>query len=77
VALYNGSMITLQITCWHCKRLFFVNVEKTDHDVWLARQGLAQDIFHYLSDGERELIISGTCDTCFDELFPQDEDEDE
>ena len=70
-------MITLQITCWHCNRLFFVNVEKTDHDFWLERLGLAQDIFHYLSAGERELIISRTCDTCFDELFPQDEDEDE
>jgi hypothetical protein len=70
-------MITLQITCWHCNQLFFVNVEESDYDFWRERLGLAQDIFHYLSDGERELIISRTCDTCFDELFPQDEDEDE
>ncbi len=30
-----------------------------------------------LSIGDRELLISGTCDTCWQELFGSDEDEEE
>lgn len=26
-----------------------------------------------LSDEEREILISGVCGTCFDEMFPEDE----
>jgi hypothetical protein len=28
-----------------------------------------QDAMPYLSKGERELLISGTCDECFDKMF--------
>jgi len=31
--------------------------------------GMVQDCFPYLSPGERELIISGTCDSCWSDMF--------
>jgi len=34
-----------------------------------------QDIFPNFSIGDRELIISNTCNTCWQELFGSDEDE--
>ena len=36
-----------------------------------------QDIFPELSVGDRELLISGTCDTCWQKMFGSDCDEEE
>ena len=36
-----------------------------------------QDIFPYLTAGERELLISHMCEECWDRMFSFDEDEDE
>ena len=36
---------------------------------------LIQDIFPNLSIGDRELIISNTCDTCWQEVFGNHEEE--
>jgi hypothetical protein len=33
------------------------------------RLPLIQDHFPHLTDDERELIISGTCGSCFDDMF--------
>jgi len=37
---------------------------------WLSGQGFIQDVMPYLSDAERELLLSKTCGDCFDKLFP-------
>jgi hypothetical protein len=34
-----------------------------------------QDIFPDLPIGDRELLISGTCNTCWQKMFGNDEDE--
>lgn len=36
-----------------------------------------QDIFPDWSDGDREMLISGTCPPCFEEMFPEDEEDEE
>ena len=38
---------------------------------------LIQDAFPYLTDGQRELMISNTCDTCWNKFFPNVEEDDE
>jgi hypothetical protein len=35
--------------------------------------GFIQDCFPTLSCGERELFISGICNTCFDKMSPDEE----
>jgi hypothetical protein len=35
----------------------------------------AQVAFPYLTAAERELLISRTCGPCFDEMFPEDDEE--
>jgi hypothetical protein len=43
---------------------------------WLSGSLPIQDAMPYLTIGERELLISGTCNDCFDILFPSlDNDE--
>lgn len=40
---------------------------------WQAGGGYIQDLMPTLTAGERELLISGTCDSCWKEMFGEDE----
>jgi hypothetical protein len=42
---------------------------------WKMGSGLIQDLMPYLSEGERELLISGFCGSCFNQIFDLDMDE--
>ena len=46
-------------------------------EVYLPRtqRRLMQEIFPDLSIGDRELLISGTCDTCWQNLHGRDDEE--
>lgn len=61
--------------CWRCKTKHIVKLYKEDHDAWKSGGVLIQEAMPYLTPGERELLISGTCDGCWDELFGSDEEE--
>ena len=53
-------------------------VEVSAADFWEWNDGaLVQDAFPYLSANEREILISGICPTCWDKMFPPEEDEEE
>jgi hypothetical protein len=46
----------------------------SNHDLKRWEGGeLIQDAMPYLSAGERELLISGICETCFDKIFGSEE----
>lgn len=70
-----------QVECVHCNKVFSLNVDEEKFNLWTEGQGLIQDLLGNLSAGERELLISGTCDDCWDKQFSfnggEDEDEDE
>lgn len=67
---------TIQATCNMCKTDHYF--EATEHQLDRYRSGEhIQDVFPNLSAGERELLISGVCGTCFDKLFSGFEDEEE
>jgi hypothetical protein len=42
---------------------------------WLSGSLPIQDAMPYLTDGERELFLSYTCNDCFNNLFGLDNDE--
>lgn len=70
------EMITLQRTCRICKKEFEIKVWNTDF--FKYRQGaLIQDAFPYLTPSQRELLISGLCADCWNDMFPPEEYEDE
>ena len=55
-------------SCRRCGKFqtFLVNLD--DLNAWNTRKALIQDAMPYLSAGEREFLISETCEECFDEL---------
>jgi hypothetical protein len=62
------------VRCFGCLELITLYVAPLDYEAWLTGTH-AQDVFPYLTDGERELLISNTCDKCFEEMFPEEEEE--
>ena len=55
-------------TCRACRDNQQIHVFPDDVADWQNGK-LIQDAMPYLSADERELIISGTCGKCFDEMF--------
>jgi len=59
----------LQITCRKCGSIFSIKVKYSDLQTFKKGEKKIQNIFPYLSPGERELLISNICETCFDSIF--------
>jgi len=59
--------------CPFCGCSNVVSVNETDYYYWDGSGELVQNAFPYLSADERELLISGICPTCWDNLFSEDE----
>ena len=74
VAAYNDI---LEVPCKHCGIMYTILADREDVKKWLAGEGYIQDLLAYLSDGERELLMSGTCDNCWKNMFGEDFDIDD
>jgi len=66
----------LWATCNRCKGQTEMMVNINDYAAWEDDRGkpeglLIQDAMPYLTVDEREVLISGTCGKCFDEMFPE------
>jgi hypothetical protein len=48
-----------------CHEVFTIRVAEADFQRW----NTIQNAMPYLGASDRELLISGTCGTCFDEMF--------
>ena len=62
---------TMWSTCRQCKDQVEMQVYAEDVAAWENGE-LIQNALPYLSAGEREVLISGTCDSCWDKMFPSD-----
>lgn len=60
--------------CHECGKPLWVCVAPADLDRF-RRGEFAQDCFPYLGPSEREFLISGICDPCWDEMFPSEDDD--
>tara|TARA_A100001201_G_C4003761_1_gene175357 strand:+ start:373 stop:579 length:207 start_codon:yes stop_codon:yes gene_type:complete len=58
------------IFCELCGQEYSIIADEQDIIDWLTGDKYIQDALGYLSAGERELLISRTCDTCWKKLYP-------
>lgn len=63
---YHGS-------CRNCGSSQSMMVDINDINDWNARGVHIQDAMPYLTAGEREFLISETCEPCFDAMFPNED----
>ena len=75
VSVDKERNIDIQIRCVCCGKThtIFVNNEDWEEYYNSEHRRYIQDIFPYLTAGERELLISGVCSNCWEGIF-SDED---
>ena len=65
-------MIKSTVYCVECNEDYDIMVDPTDLKRWYDGEFI-QVALDYLTDDERELLMSGTCGKCWDKLFPEDQ----
>jgi hypothetical protein len=63
----------LKKECILCGKKFILEVDYNDLLMWQEGDKHIQDALPYLTDGERELLISGVCEKCFDDMYGDEE----
>ena len=71
----NYKEVCVVTACPFCGHAHEVEVNEMDYLDWQDGE-LAQNAFPYLSADEREMLISGICPTCWDEMFGSNEEPD-
>lgn len=74
VADVHGSKVLLLGKCGNCGKFYQLWVEGTEFISW-SKGALIQVALPTVSISDREFLISGTCPTCWDKLFPADSEE--
>ena len=69
--------VTLEKKCFKCKSVTHITVDANDYKRVTIDGELIQNAMGYLSEDERELLISGICGKCFDEIFADEAEDDE
>ena len=67
----------LVASCVHCGSEYVLWVNEKDFLDWTSGVGYIQEKLPYLTAGERELLISGTCDNCWKVMFGSNEEDDD
>ena len=65
----NEQKTDIRATCLRCGETTVIKANVSDVVAWQNGE-LIQDVLSYLSEDERELLISKTCGKCFEEMFP-------
>ena len=65
----NEEQLSIEAICEHCKSEHIIIVKTKDKKAW-EDGAMIQDVLHYLTSGERELLIRQTCDDCFNKFYP-------
>jgi len=68
--------IAIEVRCPFCGHVSVVGVNEEDYFAWGSGE-LAQNCFPYLDASEREILISGLCLKCQNDVFGSDDEEDD
>lgn len=69
------TTVEVMVTCRFCGEHHILKVKHEDFFAWKIDGKHVQDAMPYLTPNERELLISNTCQTCWDKMFADHEDE--
>ncbi|NBR25691.1 MAG: hypothetical protein EBU08_18300 [Micrococcales bacterium] len=69
VAANQNRSFVMDCQCWKCGNIISIIINKEDFVDWTSGSSPIEKVLDYLSANERELLISNTCGTCFDNMF--------
>lgn len=68
--------VQLRVQCTWCNKTVILKVAEEDYiEYTRPNRRNIREIFPYLSNAERELLISHTCEECWNNMFGDEEDE--
>ena len=68
--------VELNVQCALCGKVHTIKVNREDYNEYKSRNRRhIQVIFPYLSPAERELLMTQTCEKCWDEMFNLDDED--
>ena len=70
--IMDNEKTTMWTTCRVCLNQVEMQVHIEDVTAW-ENGALIQNAMPYLTPGEREVLISGTCEPCFGRMFGVEE----
>lgn len=70
-------MVNLVCDCIRCKASHIMHVHDADLDRYYNTNSLIQECFPYLSTEEREMMITGFCPACQEEIYSHFDDDDD
>ena len=68
------KIISIQRACPKCNKLQTVKVEQSQYYRWMAGENI-QIAFPELSANQREILMSGICPECWEDIFPNEDEE--
>ncbi|MFN9601819.1 MAG: formylglycine-generating enzyme family protein, partial [Planctomycetota bacterium] len=71
----SPGMKIISVDCRFCGTTYKISCRKEDYESYKRGDDLIQEALDYLTAGEREMIISQICDSCFDERFTNQDEE--
>jgi hypothetical protein len=71
--MVNTNVESHSIVCGSCRREYNIIADRNDMEAWLSGDKYIQDALSYLSASERELLLTQTCNDCFEKMFDNDE----
>lgn len=69
--------VSVNGVCPKCLKDWTVVVDFKNYAAFKKGNLLAQEAFPELSASERELLITGICEKCWNDIFPPEDEEDE
>lgn len=68
-------MKTVCKVCPECGKKNYIEMSDEQYQKYTEGSDLIQRIFPEMSPAQREILITGICEDCWNKLFPIDEDE--
>ncbi len=62
--------LDIELSCNYCDYEENLSVSECDYIAWHNGKNI-KDAFPYLTAGQRELMLSNTCDDCWQKFFPE------
>lgn len=67
--------LKIVLRCLICEDTFIIDANTEDFNKWREGKTNIQDCFPYMSPSNKELLLSGICEDCWDEMFKENEEE--
>ena len=71
----NRVKIVIVTKCRICEKTEDIDAYLEDFNEWRKGEKNIQDCFPYMSPSHRELLLSGICEKCWDEMYKEHEEE--